>query len=61
MVTISEYIKRLIKASIHYRNRQILFRWAMTEYNCKKYFEATKNLKKQKDDLLNAISKGTKI
>ena len=61
MVTISEYIKRLIKASIHYRNRQILFRWFMSEHNRKKYLEATRNLKQQKNDLLVAISKGTKI
>jgi len=61
MVTISEYIKRLIKASIHYRNRQILFHWVMSEHNRKKYLEATRNLKQQKNDLLIAISKGTKI
>jgi len=61
MITISEYVKRLIKASIHYRNRQILFRWVMSEHNHKKYLETTRNLKKQKNDLLNAISKGTKI
>lgn len=61
MVTISEYIKRLIKASIHYRNRQLLFRWVMSEHNRKKYLEATRNLKQQKNDLLIAISKGNKI
>jgi len=61
MITISEYVKRLIKASIHYRNRQILFCWVMSEHNRKKYLEATKNLKKQKNDLLIAISKGNKI
>jgi len=61
MVTISKYVKHLIKASIHYHNRQLLFRWVMSEHSRKKYLEATRNLKQQKNDLLIAISKGNKI
>ena len=61
MVTISEHINRVIMASIHYRNRQLLFHWIMSDRNREKYHEAARKLEKQKNALLTAISKGTYI
>ncbi|GEO64815.1 hypothetical protein [Companilactobacillus nantensis] len=48
MVTISEHVNRVIMASIHYRNRQLLFRWVMSDRNREKYHEAARKLEQQK-------------
>ena len=61
MVTISERINRVIMASIHYRNRQLLFHWIMSDRNREKYHEAARKLEQQKKRLLTAISKGAYI
>lgn len=61
MVTISEHVNRVIMASIHYRNRQLLFRWVMSERNRRKYVSAANDLEQQKNALLSAISKGAYI
>ena len=61
MVTISEHINRVIMASIHYRNRQLLFHWIMSDRNREKYHEAARKLEQQKNALLSAISKGAYI
>ncbi|WP_404279832.1 hypothetical protein [Companilactobacillus paralimentarius] len=61
MVTISEHVNRVIMASIHYRNRQFLFRWVMSEHNRRKYVSAANDLEQQKNALLSAISKGAYI
>lgn len=61
MLTISERINRVIMASIHYRNRQLLFRWVMSDRNREKYHEAARKLEQQKNALLSAISKGAYI
>ena len=54
-MTISERINRVIMASIHYRNRQLLFRWIMSDRNREKYHEAARKLEQQKKSLLTAI------
>ena len=61
MVTISEHVNRVIMASIHYRNRQLLFRWVMSEHNRCKYISAARKLEQQKNALLTAISKDAYI
>lgn len=61
MVTISEHVNRVIMASIHYRNRQLVFRWCMSEHNRHKYISAAQDLEQKKNALLSAISKGTYI
>lgn len=61
MVTISEHVNRVIMASIHYRNRQLLFHWIMSDCNREKYHEAARKLEQQKNALLSAISKGAYI
>ena len=48
-------------ASIHYRNRQLLFHWIMSDRNREKYHEAARKLEQQKNALLSAISKGAYI
>ncbi|MDT6953546.1 hypothetical protein [Companilactobacillus alimentarius] len=55
MVTISEHVNRVIMASIHYRNRQFLFRWVMSNRNREKYHEAARKLEQQKKSLLTEI------
>jgi len=60
-VTISEHINKLILAAIHYRNRQLIFRFVMSNRNREKYYEAANKLEQQKKRLLTAISKGAYI
>ena len=61
MVTISEHVNRVIMASIHYRNRQLVFRWCMSEHNRHKYISAAQDLEQKKNALLTAISRGAYI
>jgi len=60
-VTISEHINDLMLAAIHYRNRQLIFRFVMSEHNRAKYLKAGSELEQQKKRLLTAISKGAYI
>ena len=60
-MTISEHINKLILAAIHYRNRDIMWKWIASERNRKKFYEASHELEQQKKRLLTAISKGTYI
>ncbi|QAV52515.1 hypothetical protein D1B17_12725 [Companilactobacillus zhachilii] len=59
MLTISERINRIMIASIHYRNRQLLFRLCMSEHNRNKYIDSANELEAQKKSLLTAISNDT--
>lgn len=59
MLTISERINRIMLASIHYRNRQLLFRLCMSEHNRLKYIDAANELETQKKSLLTAIRNDT--
>ncbi|GEO59333.1 hypothetical protein LBO01_24620 [Companilactobacillus paralimentarius] len=61
MVTISEHVNRVIMASIHYRNRQLLFHWIMSDRNREKYHETARKLKQQKNACLTAIRMGAYI
>ena len=47
-VTISERVNQIIMASIHYRNRQLVFRWVMSEHNRHKYISAAQDLEQKK-------------
>jgi len=60
-VTISEHINDLMLAAIHYRNRQLIFRFVMSKHNRAKYLKAGSELEQQKKRLLTAISKGAYI